>query len=95
MGKCAIDQFNRCPICDKEYTYSNYHPACSKSCWEIWTEIIEHRGAPCWLDGCLEVSCGISAMTSESGHCSACRVFKTEQEIRRRGLDKGNLFGNY
>ncbi|MBI2450144.1 MAG: hypothetical protein HYV47_01255 [Candidatus Nealsonbacteria bacterium] len=89
--RSAIGQIDRCPICKSEFINRDYHPTCSKACWWIWVNAVSHREAPCWLDGCLEVYCGIRT----PGYCHECDVFAVRDEIKKRGLDEDTLFGNY
>lgn len=84
----------RCVICEKEYNDYNpmsRPPTCSVVCWEKLIYEIDHQGKPCWIPGCLEVFCG----THTDGICYKCEVFKIEEEIKKRGLDKEALIGKY
>lgn len=85
MGKFAVEELNRCVICEKPYNPSDPSsrpPICSdEHCWWLWTKVQDHRGAPCWIAGCLEVFCG----TRTQGYCSECDVFKTNEEIKKGG----------
>lgn len=84
----------KCLICGKEFNSFDplaHPPTCSKDCWWLWITVVDHKGRPCWIKDCLEVSCGIH----NSGYCQDCQVFKIEEEINKRGLNKGALIGNY
>ena len=90
----AEEEADRCPVCGEEYSPFNPSanpPACSKEYWFFWTTVWDHRGNPCWITGCLEVFCGIRT----PGYCCECDVFKTEEEIKKRRIDKDELFGNH
>lgn len=84
----------KCVACGKAYNRfdpTTYPPTCSEGCWWFWINVADHRNEPCWIQGCLEVYCGIRT----EGYCYECDVFKVEQEIKRLGLNKKDLIGNY
>ncbi len=84
----------KCVVCGNDYNSSDPKtrpPTCSESCRWIWVNAVDHKGEPCWIPGCLEVFCG----TRTSGYCHECEVFKIEEEIKKRGLNKEVLIGNY
>lgn len=94
MAISAVGGAEPCAVCDKIFNSldpSTYPPTCSKECWLIWTKVVNHKGESCWIPGCIEVFCGIRT----PGYCVECEVFKIEEEIKKRGLNKNDLIGNY
>lgn len=84
----------KCAVCGKDYNPFDplaWPPVCRKICWLKWVYLTDHKGQSCWVPGCLEVYCG----TRTDGYCYKCEVFKIEEEIRKRGLNKETLIGNY
>ena len=89
-----MPRWNRCSVCQREYNAADplaRPPTCSESCWRFWTHIIDHSKEPCWIPGCLEVSCGVIT----PGYCWQCEIFITKEVLRERGIDKNRLIGNY
>ncbi len=83
-----------CAVCWKEYNSFDpaaHPPTCSKICFDLWISVINHKGTTCWVPDCMEVYCGIRT----PGRCQECEVFKIEEEIRKRGLNKDVIIGNY
>lgn len=81
-----------CKVCGKEYNDADpasRPPTCSENCFWLWTHVVDHKGKSCWIS--LEVYCG----THSTGYCYECRVFKVEQEVKKLGLNKDDLIGNY
>ncbi len=81
-----------CVVCWKEYNDADpvvRPPTCSERCWWFWTHVVDHRDEPCWIS--LEVNCGIRT----EGYCYECDVFKVEEEVKRLGLNKDDLIGDY
>lgn len=94
---------NQCCICGESINKLDpaaFPPACSKECFWILTHAVSHKNTPCWISA--EILCevgeafqGTSEVFYRTGYCDDCRIFKTETEVRKRGLDKEKLIGNY
>ncbi len=78
-----------CPVCQNPVPEERDDLFCSDECFKFFTLAFvceDRKEQPCWIS--LEVFC-------RTGDCLNCEVYKVELEIKRRGLNKADLIGNY
>ncbi len=78
-----------CPVCKNPVPKERNDLVCSEECFKFFNNSWardERKEKSCWIS--LEVFC-------YTGNCLECRVYQTELEIKKRGLNKDELIGNY